>query len=291
MSESRRQRAKELFHRALDRPAEEHDSFLKDACGDDPILEREVRSLLAAHHEAGGFLQSGLAIPALLDGDARRRDPLVGTSVGSYTILDLLGRGGMGAVYRAEQDNPRREVALKLVDRAIITPELLRRFEVEALVLAKLHHPGIAHIYEAGTTETNLGSRPYFAMELIEGLPIVAYADQRGLDRDERLELLIKVCDGVVRAVTDEEICDAKAVVGKYGLGCEPASAASIAGLKHLIAEGVVDPDCRVACVLTGHPLKDPNVTVNYHKDEQGPFSNPPIEAPNNLDEIIKLIQ
>jgi len=101
----------------------------------------------------------------------------------------------------------------------------------------------------------------------------------------------IKVCDGVVRAVTDEEICDAKAVIGKHGLGCEPASAASIAGLKHLIAEGVVDPDSRVACVLTGHPLKDPNVTVNYHKDEQGPFSNPPIEAPNDLDEIIKLIQ
>jgi threonine synthase len=100
----------------------------------------------------------------------------------------------------------------------------------------------------------------------------------------------IDVCNGVVRKVSDEEICDAKAIIGKYGLGCEPASAATIAGLKHLRAEGEISADERVACVLTGHALKDPNVTVNYHKENQGEFSNPPIEAPNNLDEIIKLI-
>jgi threonine synthase len=101
----------------------------------------------------------------------------------------------------------------------------------------------------------------------------------------------IDICDGVVRAVTDEEICDAKAVIGKWGLGCEPASAATIAGLKNLRAEGVIDSSERVACVLTGHPLKDPSLTVNYHKDRLGQFSNPPIEAANDLDEIIRLIQ
>jgi threonine synthase len=100
----------------------------------------------------------------------------------------------------------------------------------------------------------------------------------------------IDICNGLVRAVTDEDICDAKAVIGKYGLGCEPASAASIAGLKQLRAEGVIEPDARVACVLTGHPLKDPNLTVNYHKEGAAKFSNPPIEAPNDLDEIIKLM-
>jgi threonine synthase len=100
----------------------------------------------------------------------------------------------------------------------------------------------------------------------------------------------IDVCNGVVRAVSDQDICDAKAVIGKYGLGCEPASAASVAGLKLLRAEGVIGESERVACVLTGHALKDPNVTVNYHKDKQGPFSNPPVEAPNDLEEIIKLI-
>jgi threonine synthase len=101
----------------------------------------------------------------------------------------------------------------------------------------------------------------------------------------------IDICNGIVRAVTDEQICDAKAIVGKYGLGCEPASAASIAGLKQLRDEGVIADDERVACVLTGHPLKDPNVTVNYHKDRLGQLSNPPIEAPNDLEEIIKLIK
>ena len=100
----------------------------------------------------------------------------------------------------------------------------------------------------------------------------------------------IDICHGVVRAVTDEEILDAKAIIGKYGLGCEPASAATIAGLKHLRTEGIIGSDERIACVLTGHPLKDPNVTVDYHKDKQGQFSNPPIEAPNDLDAIIKLV-
>ena len=101
----------------------------------------------------------------------------------------------------------------------------------------------------------------------------------------------IDICDGVVRAVTDEQICDAKAIVGKFGLGCEPASAASIAGLKHLRAEGIIGPDEKIACVLTGHALKDPNVTVNYHKQKEGQFSNPPIESSNDLDEILKLIK
>jgi len=101
----------------------------------------------------------------------------------------------------------------------------------------------------------------------------------------------LDVCNGVVLAVTDEEILDAKAQVGMYGLGCEPASAATIAGLKHLRADGIIGADERVACVLTGHALKDPNVTVNYHKEKQGQFSNPPVEAANDLEEIIRLIK
>jgi threonine synthase len=101
----------------------------------------------------------------------------------------------------------------------------------------------------------------------------------------------IDICNGIVLAVPDEEIKDAKAVIGKYGLGCEPASAATVAGLKHLVEDGVVGSGESVACVLTGHLLKDPNLTVNYHKNKEGKFSNPPIEAPNDLDEIIKLIK
>ena len=134
--------------------------------------------------------------------------------------------------------------------------------------------------YYAGLTAQNFS--PHTCASAIEiSRPVNLKKCLRALD----------ICDGVVRAVTDEEILDAKAIVGKHGLGCEPASAASVAGLKQLRAEGVVGADDKVACVLTGHPLKDPNITVNYHKEKQGQFSNPPIEAPNDLDEIIRLIK
>ena len=101
----------------------------------------------------------------------------------------------------------------------------------------------------------------------------------------------IDVCNGIVMAVSDDDIRDAKALIGKYGLGCEPASAATIAGLKYLLADGTIGKNERVACVLTGHQLKDPNVTVNYHKDKMGQYSNAPVEAENDLDQIIKLIK
>lgn len=101
----------------------------------------------------------------------------------------------------------------------------------------------------------------------------------------------LDVCNGIVRSVTDAEILDAKAQVGKYGLGCEPASAATIAGLKYLLADGTIDKNARVACVLTGHVLKDPDATVNYHSKKQGPFANPPVQAPNDLDQIIALMK
>ena len=76
-----------------------------------------------------------------------------------------------------------------------------------------------------------------------------------------------------------------------HGFGCEPASAATIAGLKKLLADGTIGQDEKIVCVLTGHALKDPNVTVNYHKEKQGQFSNPPVEAPNDLEQIIKLMK
>ena len=101
----------------------------------------------------------------------------------------------------------------------------------------------------------------------------------------------LDVCDGVVRAVSDERILDAKALIGRFGLGCEPASAATIAGLEDLLAEGVINKDQRIVCILTGHSLKDPDATVNYHSKKQGLFSNPPVQAPNDLDRIIELMK
>ncbi|OHB56566.1 MAG: threonine synthase [Planctomycetes bacterium GWF2_42_9] len=100
----------------------------------------------------------------------------------------------------------------------------------------------------------------------------------------------LETCNGIVRSVDDDKIKDAKALVGKFGFGCEPASAASVAGLKLLLDEKIISPSDRVACILTGHALKDPNVTVNYHKEKQGPYANPPIEVANDLSKIVQII-
>ena len=101
----------------------------------------------------------------------------------------------------------------------------------------------------------------------------------------------LDICNGVVLAVSDGEIKDAKAEIGKHGFGCEPASAATIAGLKRLLSDGTVGKDEKVVCVLTGHALKDPDLTVNYHREKQGPFSNPPVEVANDLEQIIRAMK
>ena len=98
---------------------------------------------------------------------AHERQPL--STVGRYKIVRLIGEGGMGAVYEAEQDQPRRTVALKVIKPGMASPALLKRFEQEAQALGRLQHPGIAQIYEAGTADTGYGPQPYFAMEFIRG--------------------------------------------------------------------------------------------------------------------------
>ncbi len=100
----------------------------------------------------------------------------------------------------------------------------------------------------------------------------------------------LEICNGLVREVTDADILQAKAVVGRYGLGCEPASAASVAGLKLLRQEGIVNDGETVVCILTGHQLKDPNATVNYHIEGQGEFSNRPVEVENDIRAIMEVL-
>ncbi|MGA3317752.1 MAG: serine/threonine-protein kinase [Candidatus Korobacteraceae bacterium] len=121
-------------------------------------------------------------------------------TIGRYRIIRLLGEGGMGAAYEAEQDKPRRRVALKVIKAAWASPELLRRFEQESQALGRLHHPGIAQIYEAGSADTGFGLQPFFAMELIHGKPLDEYADVQHLNMRQRLALMIQVCEAVQHA-------------------------------------------------------------------------------------------
>jgi tetratricopeptide (TPR) repeat protein len=117
--------------------------------------------------------------------------------IGPYKILEALGAGGMGVVYRAEQEQPRRQVALKVMKPGTASGDRLRRFEHEAQVLGRLQHEGIARIYEAGTADTGHGPQPYFAMELIQGKPLTVFADDQRLGTRERLGLIIRICQAV----------------------------------------------------------------------------------------------
>jgi eukaryotic-like serine/threonine-protein kinase len=121
-------------------------------------------------------------------------------TIGRYRILRLLGEGGMGSVYQAEQQSPHRVVALKVIKPGVVSAELLRRFEQEAEALGRLQHPGIAQIYEAGTADSGFGPQPYFAMELVEGRSLTEYALKGHLNARARLELTAKICDAVNHA-------------------------------------------------------------------------------------------
>src|SRR5262245_42639871 len=102
--------------------------------------------------------------------------------IGPYLVRGLLGEGGMGRVYLAEQEHPRRPVALKVVRPEFLSEEARGRFEREAQALARVHHAGIAAIYEAGTAKTDLGAQPFLAMEYVRGTDLVSYASGRSLD-------------------------------------------------------------------------------------------------------------
>ncbi len=121
-----------------------------------------------------------------------------GTWIARYKLLDVLGEGGMGIVYLAEQEQPiKRQVALKIVKPGMDSKRVVARFEAERQALALLHHPGIAHVYDAGTTEEG---RPFFVMELVTGVPISEYCDQHKMTIEERLELFLLICDAVQHA-------------------------------------------------------------------------------------------
>jgi WD40 repeat protein len=204
MAEERRARLRALFDHAAELPAGERAAFLEAACPDDPELRAEVEGLLACDDASGAktggdFLQSPL-VRSPEEPPTLSTPPTLARGlpcVGRYRLLRLLGEGGMGVVYEAEQDNPRRTVALKLIRPGLVAPALVARFTHEAQILGRLHHPGIAQVHEAGLSADG---QPYFAMELIHGMPLDQYARSHALDVPARLELLAKVCDAVQHA-------------------------------------------------------------------------------------------
>jgi serine/threonine protein kinase len=192
MTSDRWARIAAIYESVIERPSDDCRRFLLDACAGDDELRREVESLLAQDVSRDGPIER-VAV------DAASASVLPAT-IGGYRVLRLIGEGGMGAVYEAEQDHPRRIVALKVVKSGFAAPALLRRFAQETEALGRLQHDGIARIYDAGTTETPWGPQPYFAMELIRGLPLLDYANQRSLSPTKRIELMIRICEAVAHA-------------------------------------------------------------------------------------------
>jgi serine/threonine protein kinase len=196
MSENTWERAKKIFDEASRCPIAERAGYLEEACSGDARLRTEVDALLEAHEAAGSFL--GGADKKTEAGPSSQSLEGPGTTIGRYKLLQLIGEGGFGSVYMAEQEKPvRRKIALKIIKLGMDTRQVIARFEAERQALALMDHPNIARVLDAGATETG---RPYFVMELVRGVPITEYCDQNNLSTKERLNLFQSVCGAVQHA-------------------------------------------------------------------------------------------
>ncbi|UCD49944.1 MAG: serine/threonine protein kinase, partial [Phycisphaerales bacterium] len=177
--------------------AGKREAYLRETCGDDARLIGRIEALLRVHasqrsflEEAASSLQLTLDAPGTVDGP--------GTIIGRYKLLQKIGEGGMAMVYMAEQTEPiRRKVALKIIKLGMDTTQVIARFEAERQALGMMDHPNIAKVLDAGATETG---RPYFVMELVKGIPITEYCDNKGLNTPQRVELFVQVCRAVQHA-------------------------------------------------------------------------------------------
>ena len=196
MNETLRRRALSMVRGALLRAAGEREAWIAREAGADGALRDEAMRLMGAQGEP--TVAPGVAIAGT--GAGGEEAPAAPARIGAYVVLEMIGEGGMGVVYRARQQKPDRLVALKLVRPGLLTPRMIRRFELESEALGRLQHPGIAQVYEAGATETAWGRQPYFAMELVEGTPLDEHVRGAGLSTRGVLEVFLKVCDAVQHA-------------------------------------------------------------------------------------------
>ena len=187
------ERAKAIFAEATALASPEaRAACLDSACAGDAVLRAQIESLVAAENRLGDFLEP--AFKQQSDDGAE----VLGQRIGPYRILQKIGEGGFGFVYMAEQESPvRRKVALKVIKAGMDTKQVIARFEAERQALALMDHPNIARVFDGGETQAG---RPYFVMELVKGIPLTEFCDQKRLRARERLELFIQVCHAVQHA-------------------------------------------------------------------------------------------
>ncbi|MEO1245763.1 MAG: serine/threonine-protein kinase [Pseudomonadota bacterium] len=189
MSETRWERLQSLFEQAVKLHGDDREKFLSTACGDDTDLRRELHALLQADS-----MESGGASRFALDKDYD--DELVGTTIDAWKLVELIGTGGMGSVFLAQRvdGSYEQDVALKIVRKGVDTESVVRRFEMERQILARLEHPNIARLIDGGVTGDG---RPYLAMEYVDGLPITEYCDRNQLTVEKRVALFQVACNAV----------------------------------------------------------------------------------------------
>jgi serine/threonine protein kinase len=190
----------EIFHAALNCEPDQLNAFLDTRCTGDKTLRGKVQELLAAHQQAGSFIETPVADLARSSiADDHESELLINQTIGHYKISKLIGAGGMGAVYLAERADQqyKKQVAIKVIKRGMDTDSVLRHFRNERQILASFDHPNIGRLLDGGATESGL---PYFVMEYVEGLPINTYCDAHALSITDRLKLFREVCAAVTYA-------------------------------------------------------------------------------------------
>jgi hypothetical protein len=190
-------RADEIFLALADLSTAERESFLQERCGGDTRLRDEVDAMLAALDSPDPDFLDPRTIPSL-DMNAVDGPLQPGTALGPFRVLHAIGSGGMGVVYAAQQDRPRRTVAIKVLRRGFRHPEIIKRFAREAEVLARLRHPGIAQVFAFHPGDRQAPA--HLVMEMVSGPSITEYAQANGLSIAARAELSSRWCDAVQHA-------------------------------------------------------------------------------------------
>ena len=189
-------RVQSLFLAALEVPEEGRKSFLEEQCGNNIDLKQRVLELISSHEQTGSFMDHQPVWKSQTT-DSIEND-LVGQQIGPYKLREQVGEGGMGIVFVAEQEKPiQRKVALKVIKPGMDSKQVLARFEAEQQALALMDHRNVAKVLDAGLTEAG---RPYFVMELVHGIPITEYCDQKQMSVQERLKLFVQVCRAIQHA-------------------------------------------------------------------------------------------
>lgn len=194
----RKSAAKDLFARAHRLSVKAREAFLEEACGGGAELRLEVQRMLVDMEKADSFFAEDEGVTMKADVFDATYAETEGDQIGPYTLRQQIGEGGFGTVWMAEQSEPiSRMVAVKVVKAGMDTKQVLSRFEAERQALAMMEHPNIAKVLDAGATPNG---RPYFAMELVKGVPVTEFCDQQKFDSQRRLKLFQDVCSAVNHA-------------------------------------------------------------------------------------------